>query len=87
MQIYCVNGKKKNLVSNSSIKDLWHRHFLDSAQLSNLIENSAEELIDIGSGAGFPGLVLALIFLETGGPKVHLIESNKRKRYERNLEV
>jgi len=68
-----------NLVSNASIKNLWHRHFLDSIQLFELIDKNKHTLVDLGSGAGFPGLVLALMFLECGGPKVHLIEVNKRK--------
>ena len=48
-----------NLVSRNSMSDLWRRHFLDSAQLAPLVPLKARSLIDLGSGAGFPGLVLA----------------------------
>ena len=68
-----------NLVSRSTLPDLWRRHFLDSAQLFPLIPKSANTLVDLGSGAGFPGLVLALLISEGGGPDVHLIEADGRK--------
>ena len=48
-----------NLVSARSLEDLWRRHFWDSAQLAPLIPENAKSLVDLGSGAGFPGLVLA----------------------------
>jgi len=68
-----------NLVSPKSLDDLWRRHFLDSAQLRHYLPDApvpAERVIlDIGSGAGFPGLVLAL--LDCG--QVHLVESDQRK--------
>ena len=70
---------KTNLIGNSTINIIWERHFLDSAQLYLQIDRNKKTLVDLGSGAGFPGLVLAVMFLEFGGPKVHLIESNKRK--------
>ena len=50
-----------NLVAASSLPLLWHRHMLDSAQLLPLIPDSAKTLADLGSGAGFPGLVLAIL--------------------------
>ena len=52
-------NQRHNLVSKSSLEDIWCRHFLDSAQLLSLIPGTAERLVDLGSGAGFPGLVLA----------------------------
>jgi 16S rRNA (guanine527-N7)-methyltransferase len=52
-------NSRHNLVSARSLEDLWRRHFLDSAQLAPLIPSSAGTLADLGSGAGFPGLVLA----------------------------
>lgn len=65
-----------NLVANGSLKDLWKRHFLDSAQLLSLIPTeSTGDLVDFGSGAGFPGLVLAIM----GAGQVHLIERDGRK--------
>jgi 16S rRNA (guanine527-N7)-methyltransferase len=54
---------------------MWRRHFLDSAQLIPLLPPGTSTLADIGSGAGFPGLVLAIL----GIPEVHLIETNARK--------
>jgi len=64
-----------NLISGKTIPDLWTRHFLDSAQLIDLCPPQARTLIDLGSGAGFPGLVLAILSRMT----VHLIESDTRK--------
>ena len=64
-----------NLVSEASLKDAWRRHILDSAQLRPLIGRMDGRLYDIGSGAGFPGLVLAIL----GMTDVHLIESDQRK--------
>jgi 16S rRNA (guanine527-N7)-methyltransferase len=64
-----------NLVSRLSLEDAWRRHVLDSAQLAALIPREAKRLVDLGSGAGFPGLVLAIL----GLPEVHLIESDGRK--------
>lgn len=64
-----------NLVSRLSLDDAWRRHVLDSAQLMPLIPAGARVLVDLGSGAGFPGLVLSIL----GVPEVHLIESDARK--------
>jgi 16S rRNA (guanine527-N7)-methyltransferase len=50
---------RHNLVSATSLEDLWNRHFWDSAQLAPLVPATAKSLADLGSGAGFPGLVLA----------------------------
>ena len=50
---------RHNLVAKSTLPDIWHRHLWDSAQLAPLIPESARTLADLGSGAGFPGLVLA----------------------------
>jgi 16S rRNA (guanine527-N7)-methyltransferase len=67
--------KAINLVSGATLADLWQRHFLDSAQLVPLLPDGDGQITDLGSGAGFPGLVLALL---TGRP-THLIESDQRK--------
>ena len=67
--------RRVNLVGDASFDDLWRRHILDSAQLLPLLPAPAHRLVDLGSGAGFPGLVLAIM----GGPPVHLVESNGRK--------
>ena len=52
-------NSRHNLVSARSLADVWRRHFWDSAQLAPLVPASAKALVDLGSGAGFPGLVLA----------------------------
>lgn len=67
--------KAINLVGPATLPDLWRRHMLDSAQLFPLIPSEARRLADLGSGAGFPGLVLAIM----GAPDVQLIESDQRK--------
>jgi len=64
-----------NLVADSTLDDLWRRHFLDSAQLVPLIPSSARILVDLGSGAGFPGLVIAAMT----DIDVHLVERDGRK--------
>ena len=69
--------KNINLVSKNSIDDLWNRHVLDSAQLYSLLPAPKKGLYiyDLGSGAGFPGMVLAIM----GRKDIILCESNKRK--------
>ena len=64
-----------NLISAASEADIWRRHVYDSAQLHPLLPAGARKVLDLGSGAGFPGLVLALM----GTPGVHLAESDSRK--------
>ena len=71
-------GARHNLVARSTLPLRWERHFLDSAQLYDLIPVSAKHLVDIGSGAGFPGLVFAAMGFERG-LKVTLIESTGKK--------
>lgn len=73
--------KAVNLVAASTLKDIWHRHILDSAQLYPLIPTTAETLIDMGSGAGFPGLVLAILNKKNQGhlKQIILIESDTKK--------
>lgn len=71
---------KINLVSKSTIEDSWERHFVDSAQVWNLAPDSARIWLDIGSGAGFPGLVMAAMAAELQpNLTVTLIESDRRK--------
>lgn len=71
--------KTINLVAPSTLGHIWHRHFADSAQLWRLRPPQARTWLDIGSGAGFPGLVLAILASETGGTHHWLIESDSRK--------
>ncbi|MBF0128781.1 MAG: 16S rRNA (guanine(527)-N(7))-methyltransferase RsmG [Alphaproteobacteria bacterium] len=64
-----------NLVGPETLPDLWRRHMLDSAQLLPLLPEGTRTVLDVGSGAGFPGLVLAALGIED----VHLVESDGRK--------
>lgn len=64
-----------NLISKSTIPSIWKRHFLDSAQLVLSIPSSVKTIADLGSGAGFPGMVIALLT----GLSTILIESNQKK--------
>lgn len=66
-----------NLVARSTEAELWDRHILDSAQLAGL-KPAARRWLDLGSGGGFPGLVIALIMKERGGA-VDMVESNRKK--------
>lgn len=65
----------KNLVGPATLQEVWTRHIADSLQLLALAPN-ARTWLDLGSGAGFPGLVLAIA---GSGTEVHLVESNSRK--------
>lgn len=67
-----------NLVAASTIPHVWHRHFADSAQLVGLVP-PPESWADLGSGAGFPGLVVAILLAETNRCQVTLVESDTRK--------
>lgn len=71
--------KAKNLVANSTLDAMWQRHFLDSAQIAphlrNVFGDRKLTMLDIGSGAGFPGLVLAA--MDVG--HAHMVEANGRK--------
>lgn len=64
-----------NLISDHSFPTVWHRHVYDSAQIFTHLPDLAGPLIDLGSGAGFPGMVLAIM----GAGDVHLVESDGRK--------
>jgi 16S rRNA (guanine527-N7)-methyltransferase len=64
-----------NLVGAGTLEDMWRRHYLDSAQLAGLVPPDAGVWIDLGTGAGLPGMVLAIL----GVGEVHLVESNQRK--------
>jgi 16S rRNA (guanine527-N7)-methyltransferase len=64
-----------NLVGRDTLTDLWRRHILDSAQLYPFVPGTARNLVDLGSGGGLPGLVLAIL----GVPGVELVEADSRK--------
>jgi 16S rRNA (guanine527-N7)-methyltransferase len=64
-----------NLIGRTTLDDLWRRHFLDSAQLLPLLPDRTQSLVDLGAGAGFPGLVLAIL----GVVGVELVEADSRK--------
>lgn len=70
--------QKINLVAPNTLADVWTRHFADSAQVLEAAP-TAQIWADLGSGAGFPGLVTALLLKNAPGAEVHLIESDQRK--------
>src|SRR5262245_20381796 len=67
-----------NLIGASTIAHLWNRHIADSLQLLDLAPN-ARIWVDLGSGAGFPGLVIACALADTPGAEIHLVESIGKK--------
>ena len=70
--------KKTNLVSNSSLDEIWKRHICDSIQCKSIFPNKLIWL-DIGTGAGFPGLVLSILSRNEPGFVMNLVESNNKK--------
>jgi 16S rRNA (guanine527-N7)-methyltransferase len=71
-------NRRINLAAQSTQGDVWRRHILDSAQLAR-IEPGAKRWVDLGSGGGFPGLVLAFLLAERDGASIDLVESNQKK--------
>lgn len=67
--------KTINLVGRSTLEDPWRRHVLDCAQLVRFLPQERGQIADLGSGAGLPGVILAIL----GVPCVHLVESDRRK--------
>jgi 16S rRNA (guanine527-N7)-methyltransferase len=76
-QLFRKWNSRINLVAGSTEGDLWRRHILDSAQLARL-EPEAMCWVDMGSGGGFPGLVMAFLLAEREG-SIDLVESNRKK--------
>jgi 16S rRNA (guanine527-N7)-methyltransferase len=70
--------KTTNLVAASTLSELWTRHVADSLQLLALAP-AAKVWVDLGSGAGFPGLVIACALVGRPGAAVHLVDSNGKK--------
>ena len=84
LELYAALLKKWNpsinLVSKASLADLWLRHILDSVQIFEMADHPVDHWVDLGSGGGFPGLVMAIMAAETGSPaRVTLVESDARK--------
>jgi 16S rRNA (guanine527-N7)-methyltransferase len=75
VELLAAWNRRINLVGPRTIGDVWRRHILDSAQLFPFIPRSARALLDVGSGAGLPGLILAILGVEG----VHLVEADQRK--------
>ena len=67
--------KRLNLISPKTINKIWDRHILDSAQLCSFIPQKPCRILDVGSGAGFPGVVLSILT----DHEIHLVESDKKK--------
>lgn len=70
--------KSQNLVAPSTLPQIWRRHVADSAQVVALVP-TARRWVDLGSGAGFPGLVTAILLADVRDAAVHLVESNRGK--------
>jgi 16S rRNA (guanine527-N7)-methyltransferase len=77
-RMFRIWASRINLASASTLEELWNRHILDSAQLASLAPQSSRWL-DLGSGGGFPGLVLAFLLKERPGASIDLVESNRKK--------
>ena len=71
--------KAVNLVAPSTLDTIWQRHFADSAQVADFIPPNANHICDVGSGGGFPGLVLAIMLTKPRDLRVTLVESDTRK--------
>ena len=78
--LLCKWNQKINLVSTNTLADLWVRHFLDSGQIINHVDASGKKWVDVGAGAGFPGLVVALLLRDGEiDCDIVLVEKNMRK--------
>ena len=74
-----AHRSRLNLIGPREQGRIWRRHVLDSLQLAPLIPSSARALADLGSGAGFPGLVLACHLQQTSDARVYLVEKSPKK--------
>ena len=75
-------NEKINLVSKNTLVDIWERHFLDSGQIIKHVEASEKRWVDVGSGAGFPGLVVALLLRDRKiDCDLVLVEKNPKKGF------
>lgn len=71
--------KSINLISSKTLDEFWHRHIADSAQLLKFRPEHTKRWVDLGSGGGAPGLVVAICLAEDAGVQVDLVESNGKK--------
>jgi 16S rRNA (guanine527-N7)-methyltransferase len=72
-------NQRHNLVSRASLAEVWRRHLLDSAQLVGFVPEAARSLVDLGSGAGFPGLVVAAFLHDRPDFRTVLYEATRKK--------
>jgi len=73
-------NKNVNLIGKSTLNQIWNRHFLDSSQVIDFIDKNCKSLVDLGSGAGFPGIVLAILAKDREMPiRIKLIEKSPKK--------
>ena len=73
-------NKRLNLIGHSTVNQIWTRHFLDSSQVIDFVDKNDEAMVDIGSGAGFPGLIIAILAKDRKIPlKIRLIEKSPKK--------
>ena len=72
-------NKRINLVAHSTLHDFWLRHALDSWQVVGLLPENTKPVLDMGAGAGFPGLAIAIALKDRPDTKITLVESNGKK--------
>jgi len=72
-------GAITNLVARSTLPDFWRRHALDSAQLVSIAPHGITQWVDLGSGAGFPGLIVATLIAQNPKANVRLVEATRKK--------
>jgi 16S rRNA (guanine527-N7)-methyltransferase len=70
-----AENQQFNFIGKSTIEDIWNRHVLDSAQLIKFISDKNVKFADLGTGAGFPGIILSILGLK----EIHLVEKSFRK--------
>jgi len=79
-EMLIIENKSLNLIGNSTVPEIWNRHFLDSLQVIDFIEKNEKSLVDIGSGAGFPGIILAIAAKDKKIPlKITLVDKSPKK--------
>ncbi len=79
-EILKIHNKSLNLIGKSTLNNIWNRHFLDSFQVIDFIDKNCKTAVDLGSGAGFPGLVVAIAAKDKNySLKIELIEKSPKK--------